>query len=110
MITLTMLREDGRIQGFTCSGHANQGDYGNDLVCSAVSAITQTCVIGIAEVLKLDAAIAVSETGGIDCRLPKGLGETERQQAELLMRTMLAGLQSVQASYPGTLKTIDREV
>lgn len=110
MITLTVLREAGAIQGFTCSGHASQGDYGNDLVCSAVSAITQTCVIGIAEVLKLDARIAVNETDGIDCRLPVKLDRAARQQAELLIHTMLAGLKAIQASYPGTLKTIDREV
>ncbi len=107
---MTLLREHGRISGFRCSGHANQGEYGNDLVCSAVSAITQTCVIGVAEVLKLDADIAVDESDGIRCKLLSHADEEQREKAAMLFDTMTAGLNAIEASYPGTLKTIDREV
>lgn len=110
MITVTLLQRGGRICGFTSSGHANHGEYGSDLVCSAVSAITQTCVIGIAEVLKLDADISVDEIDGIRCKLLSHADEAQREKAAILFDTMTAGLNAIEASYPGTLKTIDREV
>lgn len=80
------------------------------MVCSAVSAITQTCVIGITEVLGLNAEVSVDEDNGIACRLPTGPDDDRQRQAALLIQTMAAGLRSVQAAYPGTLKTIDKEV
>lgn len=33
--------------GFTVTGHANAGERGADIVCSAVSAVTQTTLIGL---------------------------------------------------------------
>ena len=110
MIRLTLLREGNRIAGFTCSGHANHGEHGNDIVCSAVSAITQTCVIGIQDVLKLPAAISVDETEGIRCELEAGTPEADADRAGLLFDTMYAGLRAVEELYPGTLKFVDREV
>ncbi|MDO4572811.1 MAG: ribosomal-processing cysteine protease Prp [Clostridia bacterium] len=110
MITLTLLKRNGRPAGFRCSGHANRGEYGNDLVCSAVSAITQTCVIGLIDILGLRAEVSADEASGLDCRLPSDMDEPQRERAALLLETMLAGLRAVEASYPGTLKTIDREV
>lgn len=34
----------GRLVGFHTEGHAGAGDAGHDLVCSAISALTQTAV------------------------------------------------------------------
>ncbi len=33
--------------GFICEGHANHAEYGKDIVCSAVSALTQATLLGL---------------------------------------------------------------
>lgn len=109
MIRVTLLSAGGRTVGFSCSGHANHGEVGNDIVCSAVSAITQTCVIGITDVLKLSAALSVSE-GNLRCELDADTAEADAARAGLLFDTMAAGLRAVEELYPGTLKFVDREV
>ena len=106
---MTLLYQDSHLSGFTCSGHANRGKYGNDLVCSAVSAITQTCVLGFTEVLKLDPCVRIDDDG-IDCRLSLKMDEAVQEKTTLLMQTMCAGLAAVEEAYPGTIQTIDREV
>ena len=110
MITVTRLYSKNRFVGFSCSGHANRGDYGYDLACSAVSAITQTCLLGITEVLNINACIQISEDEGIFCLLPPEIGKVLREKAGLLLQTMCTGLTAVENEYPGILQTIDREV
>ena len=45
MVTVTMLRKGGRTVGFLSAGHAGYGEAGEDIVCSAISALTQTCYL-----------------------------------------------------------------
>ena len=53
MITVTVTRENGNPVGFRVSGHANMGEYGEDLVCAAVSAIVfNTMIAGLTSLRK----------------------------------------------------------
>ena len=110
MITVTLLRAGGRIQGFTCSGHAGYGTAGKDIVCSAVSALTQTCLIGLTQVANIQAGVSISETDGIACILEADMPEEQAQKAQLLLETLEAGLRSIDEAYPKTLKIRSREV
>ena len=109
MITVTALLENGTPVGFTVTGHAGQGAYGEDLVCAAVSAIVQTAILGVTEVLKLNAGVSVEE-GNSSCILERGTGEADAARAAIVFETMLTGLKSVQAAYPRTLKFRNKEV
>ena len=40
----------GFIRKYTVEGHANYGEYGEDIVCSAVSILAQTTLISMVEV------------------------------------------------------------
>ena len=109
MITVTVLREHGTPVGFTVTGHADQGEYGEDLVCAGVSAVVQTAILGIVERLKLKAGVSVNE-GDTTCILDRDTGKAELEQASIVFDTMLLGLRSMQAAYPGTLKFRSKEV
>ena len=114
MVTVTMLREGGRTVGFTSNGHANHGETGEDIVCSAISALTQTCCLGLAEVLGLqegkDHTCSIDEAEGIHCVLADDTRGERLDRAELLFLTMEAGLRSIQESYRKSLKIRHREV
>ena len=52
MVNVTVFTEQGIPVGFELTGHADQGAYGEDIVCAGISAITQTALLGITDVLK----------------------------------------------------------
>ena len=114
MVTIMMLRQNGRTVGFTSTGHAGCGEAGEDLVCSAVSAVTQTCLLGLTDVVGLrqgkQVAFEIDETNGITCILSGDTDEEQSEKASLLFLTMEAGLRSIQASYRSALKIRHREV
>lgn len=109
MITVTVTRENGNPVGFRVSGHANMGEYGEDLVCAAVSAIVQTAILGITEVCHISAGVSIDE-GKTTCILSKDASADEIQSAGIVINTMIAGLRSIQHSYHRTLKFLNKEV
>jgi uncharacterized protein YsxB (DUF464 family) len=109
MITVTVTRENGDPVGFKVSGHANMGEYGEDLVCAAVSAIVQTAILGITEVCHISAGVSIEE-GETVCILSKDASADAIQRAGIVIDTMIAGLRSIQQSYPRTLKFRNKEV
>lgn len=102
MITVTM-RSDSyeRYRGFTITGHANhqEGKDGYDLVCSAVSAITLTCAFGLRDILHI-AGRYESESGYMQV----DIGDKSNKETELLMRTMLHGLEMIRVQYPDAIR------
>ena len=109
MITVTATRENGNPVGFAVTGHANMGEYGEDLICAAASAIVQTAILGITEVCHISAGVSIEE-GETVCILSKDATKDEIRNAGIVMNTMIAGLRSIQASYPKTLKFRNKEV
>ena len=105
-----MLRSDGRLVGFDCKGHADFGEAGEDIVCSAVSALTTAIVNGITEVAKIQAGVSVDETNGIHLILAEDTGADDLDRAELLLQTLELGLRSIQKEYPRNLKVSIKEV
>ena len=110
MIHVDILRNGAVTYGFTSRGHADYGEYGQDIVCSAVSAITQTCILGLTKVAKIDAGVSVDEENGIVCILDRDTDREKLQQAQLLLDTLVQGLSSIESAYPNTLNIRHREV
>ena len=109
MTVITVCYRDGRIAGFKAKGHSGYAERGEDIVCAAISALTQTAYLGITELVKAEVEFSVSD-GGLRLMLPSSLGEEKREQAELVLGTMLLGLRSVEEKYSDYLKIIKREV
>ena len=114
MVTVTMLRRQGRTVGFTSAGHANCGEAGEDIVCSAISALTQTCFLGLVQVVGLQEGaqivVSIDETKGMTCVLAGDTRGEQLEKAELLFLTMEAGLASIAEEYRKSLKIRHREV
>ena len=66
MTTVTVFRRpDGALSGFDCRGHALYADAGEDIVCAAVSALTQGTLNGLLNVLKAPVDYHIDEKDGI---------------------------------------------
>ena len=101
MITVTMYLSAGEFcKGFTIKGHADSyvGDSQYDLVCAAVSAVTLTCALGLRDIL--------GKQGTYDSE-NVNIADKADEQTELLVKTMLQGLNMIQGKYPDTIKLIN---
>ena len=91
----------GRILGFEMTGHSGYAEAGQDIVCAAISAISQTAGLGIVEVLGIRADYRQDDARG---QLRLSLPDTSDDRAEAILRTMAAGLENIHSQYPDFIR------
>jgi len=108
MIRVEILRDSkGNIYKFNIKGHAGFDEYGKDIICAAVSAISQTAVLGI-EALKTVKIKKKIESGDLQIDIiDKGLPEDDIQ-LKAILETMVLGLKDIEADYPEYVRVMDR--
>lgn len=99
----------GEIIGFEVSGHSGYAEVGKDIVCAAVSAIVQTAILGLTDVVGIE-VVYHQRSGKARCRLPEWLTGDLRREANIVLETMLCGLKSIQEGYGPYIKVEERRV
>lgn len=103
MIKVDIFLQEDEIVGFNVKGHAGFGPYGQDIVCAAISVLTQTAVYGLQHFLTEEPEVEVEE-GVLRCKLPKVMTARERLQATAILETMYLGLLATENSYQDFLQ------
>ena len=90
MTTITVFRrKDGALTGFRASGHADAGKYGHDIVCAAISVLTQSVGQGITDVAKARASVRMDEnTGFYEVLLDESQDDASFEKAQVLLKTL----------------------
>ena len=103
-------RADGTLIGYRAQGHTGYAAAGSDIVCAAVSALTQSTLNGLRDVLKAPVMFDIDEQGAtLEAELtPEATGE-QVKQAQLLLVTLLEGLQAIERSYPRNVRIFFEE-
>ena len=110
MTTVTVFRgPDGTLSGFDCRGHADYAGAGEDIVCAAVSALTQGTLNGLINVLEAPVAYEIDEKDGVLTAALGDVPESKRAGAQLLLETLVSALQSIEADYARFLRVIFKE-
>ena len=109
MTRITVFYRNGSPAGFLAKGHTGYAEAGEDIVCAAVSALTQTAYLGVAELAKAEVTVKQKD-GELRVMLSEGISDEEREKAELILGTMLLGLRSIEENYSDYLKVLKREV
>lgn len=103
MTNITIERlQDGRICSFIISGHAFFSEYGTDIVCAGISAVSIGTVNALEALCNIDAESFTQiddKQGILKYQLPMNLTDEEMQKAQLILEAMLVSLQSIAASY-----------
>ena len=97
------LRDDGVLTGFKSAGHAEHGRYGHDIVCAAISALTEATADGLAEVIGLKLS-TVMKDGLFEVCIEPGQGEELVKQAQVLLSTLELALNNITKQYPGCVR------
>ncbi len=85
------------ITGYRVSGHAGYAKAGEDIICSAISALTQAPLLGLERHLKLKPSYVVNQEDGI---LEVALNSAPNDLTEAIMQTMLYGVDSIARQCP----------
>lgn len=89
--------KQGHISSFSVSGHAGYAEHGEDIVCAGVSALAQTGVLGLTQVLGIKADCR-QQAGELACVWPDLEPETQAKAA-VLLETILLGFIAIRENY-----------
>lgn len=103
MIEVNIFRQGQQISGFKISGHAGLARRGKDICCAAVSAISQTALLGLIQELEQPPLYEMKE-GWLEVRLPSRYSSEDGRKAQIILATMEAGLRWVARDYPQLVK------
>ncbi|EHL96057.1 ribosomal-processing cysteine protease Prp [Lentilactobacillus parafarraginis] len=106
MIKATIHHFKGHVSGFTITGHADAGEYGQDIVCSAVSVLSITTVNGLQEVIGLDVNVDSDEQNGgyLSVEIPVIANSTQQLQSDAVLKTFENGMADIASSYQDYIK------
>ncbi len=108
--TATFYRRSGAYDGYRVEGHTGYAHAGADIVCAAVSALAQTTLNGLENVLRAPVHSRVDERMAlIEVELKPEATAQQRSQAQLLLVTLLEGLQAIGRGYPRNVRIIIEE-
>ena len=95
MIQVKVVKQDGHYKKFMIDGHAGYAEEGEDIVCAAVSALVINALNSIEEFTE-DAFTCDCQDGQIQ---NWEFTSEVSLESELLMDSLMLGLQNISASY-----------
>ncbi len=99
MTTAKFLFSDDTIISFELSGHSDAGEYGTDIVCSAISSAVYMAANTIIEIMKLN-----PETVVRDGYLKVKLNLDDARKSKVITDGLYLHLSELQSQYPNNLK------
>ena len=106
MTRVEFFNQDGRINGFCCSGHSGYAEAGSDIVCAAVSTAVRFAEATINDVLGEHAKTKVNEDEArITLTLPATCEDEEAVQA--VLTGMMLTLCALRDDYPDFIEVME---
>lgn len=100
MTSVIIKKQNDDIVSIVCDGHTNYGVSGEDIVCSALSSIVQTALLGLLVVAKVDAKFKREENRGyLSIEIPNNLSSEQRHDANVILNTMLCGISDLREGF-----------
>ncbi len=102
MTNIAVVKSDGYTVAYRITGHTEYDDYGKDIVCSAISFMSQTVILSLNEVCGIDQKDInyKIEEGFLAMARTFDLPKEQIEKAEIVMQTMITGFISLVKEYP----------
>lgn len=95
MVVITFQSTDGEYAGFTADGHAAYADVGQDIVCAAVSALTQGAVAALEGLSSCKTRVKI-ESGHLECHV-----RDPDTQSQVILAGLELALEQLKNEYGG---------
>lgn len=106
MTRIEFFNQDGRITGFSCSGHSGYADAGEDILCAAVSTAVKFAEYTIADVLGERVKTKVKDDEArVTLTLPASCEDEESVQA--VLTGMMLTLIELRDQYPDYIEVME---
>ena len=104
MVEIRIERDSAsRICAYAASGHAEAGPAGEDIICAAISVLTDTAFLGLSRHLGRTLDYKAKD-GLISVRLEQAADE----RTEAILATMVLGLHEIKKMEPDRIRIIDK--
>ena len=106
MIRVTISCNHNSVNGFRLVGHAGAGEYGHDIVCAAVSALSIATVNGLSSVAKVQPAVQKDSVHGglLIVKIPKVRNAHRNLQVQTLLKSFELGIKMITEQYARYVK------
>ena len=108
MIRAEIYTKDKKVTGFEIKGHASFGEYGEDIICAAASAIVYTA-IGTLDDMDIKPGYTEKE-GRMSFNLDENMDNELKDKAHIVLETVKIGLLQIQNGYAEYIKVKIKEV
>ena len=96
---------DGALTGFEAKGHTGYAHAGEDIVCAAVSALTQSAMYGLTQVVKSPVDYEQRNNGAmLKVRFRPDAAKEDIDRGQVLLQTLLGSLQAIARDYPRNVR------
>ena len=110
MTDVVFLKKNDIIFGFECSGHTGYAEAGSDIVCSALSSMTQSTALGLINVLKIKIELKRNDAKGyLRVVLPKDIDNKSLKDSQILLETLWLSVNDLAKDYSKYIKLEERE-
>ena len=97
MIKVIIKRDKDKVaKGIEIKGHAGYGEYGQDIICAAVSSLALNMANSVEEFTDDHFEGSVSDDGGY---FSFSFPDEVSSESQLLMKSLILGLQNIQTDY-----------
>ncbi|MGL5088848.1 MAG: ribosomal-processing cysteine protease Prp [Fusobacteriaceae bacterium] len=109
MTKIEVFRKDGKVVRYKATGHAEYAEYGQDIVCAAVSMAMQFPLGGLQEVLDITPRFEIDSDGYLDVDM-RGMEFSQKEkEVHVLLNTMVLMLKELSKGYPKHIKLVEKE-
>lgn len=110
MTEITIFKKADIILGFSSSGHADEIDDLGSVVCNGVSSLTLTSILSLRDVAHIleEDMLVEQEDGYLYLKLKNNAAE--KKDAQIILQSLVVGLNAIQENYKKYLKVKIQEV
>ena len=96
---------NGKFVGVECNGHCDYAEEGADIVCAALSSITQTAVLGIMRLVGVNVDYKTDdEKGYLFAKVADNLNEKDAHDVDLILKTAYLGASDLYETFSDFIK------
>lgn len=104
MIKIKLSKSNDNYKELRVSGHSYFADYGNNIVCAAISVLTIGIINGLTEVCNITDLDIKSKDGLIEVKIPNNLSQEEYNYIKMFFDTLLLSYEQITEEYPNEIK------
>ena len=111
MIKIEMVKVNNNLESVSINGHANSAEYGRDLVCAAVSVLSQGVINGMIKSLDgREDFFSLSDDGKVKIDIPKDVNDIQKIKLQALADMLEVNFADLSKTYSKYIRLEVKEV